>query len=1075
VTVDNATNDVFSIIMLERILLLIAISLVSGGFWHGSVGTSQTTADLNFAAQSYSGCASLTACITTTRASPETCTDSAGALTYAANDVACLTDLGLAAYAGATNLLVQSGDIGSGSWGTYTTGNGTIVKTSNSGAAPDGTSTAALVTLNVTAGEGIAAQTFNATAAVYTSSCYIKAFAGGDVGKRITLYMVDGAFAAYNWTPVTLTADWVRYGTTRTLTASGNQLGFGFLGAAGGTYQSGEVKFYIWGCQAELGNNVMTPLVPTTAATASRASTNHRATGPLLTMLNGSTSSVVFKSSVSLAGVAGTMIDANGSLILGKTVGNNLTSAAGVTLSTETTGTWTELLTGGLAWDSNGRSLELLKGGVIATDGNALALGAPIRFGSTGGTTAFFNGYLQRLQTRNYRLTNAQLTAAIPDIQSPTVAITAPTGGSVSGSVTVSASASDDVAVASVQFTVDGSNFGVAATVAPYSSAWDSTSVANGSHAIGATVTDTAGNSSVASTVTVNVNNGVGVAYYFSSTGSDTSNDCTNSASPCQTISKANGIVKQAGDSILLKRGDTFTGCININATNWFGTQGTPGIVGAFSSGAAPILNANCTGETGAVWIHEASGVTVQDLDIRAPTVPTPRGGIMIQNNSSTRIGGIIIQRNLIGGARYFQSTRPGGIGTQGTNGGNIEIKGYPNPGGMENISVLNNTICGLSGVDSADDTGRSGFGGSIFNETWRGNIMCNIGGGPSDVTANGVNYPPMGSGAEFNGVTGILAEFNIAHDLSNNFISCGGPVGMYTYQSADAMLQFNEVYNVQPKASNYAHDGQCDFIGLDFDGFTNNSTAQYNYTHDNWGAGFYHFTTGGAWNNNTFRYGISENDSKGGAPSFGALALHIDSGNPFLYMYNNTTFNNRTYSGAQFGNYNQMATGLSIPTSGVFRGAIVNNIIATSKSVYNLCHFTNNNTPGFAPTVVISNNRYYCTNAGTDWRWGNVAYSTIASFQAATGYGANSTVGNPVWGSTRPTGTCSWTPSSNDGPQSCPDGYHLSAGSSVVLGTGVDSVFGLNVGTRDYYGNSITGGNGIGSGFNMGADGQAH
>jgi hypothetical protein len=94
----------------------------------------------------------------------------------------------------------------------------------------------------------------------------------------------------------------------------------------------------------------------------------------------------------------------------------------------------------------------------------------------------------------------------------PTVAMTAPaTGSTVSGpAVTVSATASDNVAVASIQFLLDGSPLGAPITQAPYSMSWDSTTVSNGSHMLGARATDTSGNTATASAVTVMVSN-VGV------------------------------------------------------------------------------------------------------------------------------------------------------------------------------------------------------------------------------------------------------------------------------------------------------------------------------------------------------------------------------------------------------------------------------------------------------------------------------------------------------------------------------------------------------------------------------------
>ena len=85
----------------------------------------------------------------------------------------------------------------------------------------------------------------------------------------------------------------------------------------------------------------------------------------------------------------------------------------------------------------------------------------------------------------------------------PVVTITTPTG-SVSGTVTVTATAQDSVAIAKVELFVAGVSLGVV-TSPPYSLQWNTTLLANGSLALTATATDVDGNvgSSVAKTVTV--------------------------------------------------------------------------------------------------------------------------------------------------------------------------------------------------------------------------------------------------------------------------------------------------------------------------------------------------------------------------------------------------------------------------------------------------------------------------------------------------------------------------------------------------------------------------------------------
>jgi galactose oxidase-like protein/Big-like domain-containing protein/Kelch motif protein len=95
------------------------------------------------------------------------------------------------------------------------------------------------------------------------------------------------------------------------------------------------------------------------------------------------------------------------------------------------------------------------------------------------------------------------------DTTPPTVTMTAPANGAtVSGSaVTVSAAATDNVAVSSVQFLLDGNPLGAPITQTPYSISWDSTSVANGSHTLSARATDPSGNPATASPITITVSN----------------------------------------------------------------------------------------------------------------------------------------------------------------------------------------------------------------------------------------------------------------------------------------------------------------------------------------------------------------------------------------------------------------------------------------------------------------------------------------------------------------------------------------------------------------------------------------
>lgn len=99
-------------------------------------------------------------------------------------------------------------------------------------------------------------------------------------------------------------------------------------------------------------------------------------------------------------------------------------------------------------------------------------------------------------------------TPSASDTTPPSVSLTAPAAGAtVSGTVTVSATASDNVGVVGVQFKRGGTNLGAKDTASPYSVSWNTTTAANGSQTLTAVARDAAGNTRTSTAVTVTVNN----------------------------------------------------------------------------------------------------------------------------------------------------------------------------------------------------------------------------------------------------------------------------------------------------------------------------------------------------------------------------------------------------------------------------------------------------------------------------------------------------------------------------------------------------------------------------------------
>jgi peptidoglycan/xylan/chitin deacetylase (PgdA/CDA1 family) len=91
----------------------------------------------------------------------------------------------------------------------------------------------------------------------------------------------------------------------------------------------------------------------------------------------------------------------------------------------------------------------------------------------------------------------------------PTVSLTAPAPNStVSGSVPITATATDNVAIDHVDFLVDGATVGTRSAT-PYTFSWNARSVANGTHTIAARAFDTSGNAATTAAITVRVSNSV--------------------------------------------------------------------------------------------------------------------------------------------------------------------------------------------------------------------------------------------------------------------------------------------------------------------------------------------------------------------------------------------------------------------------------------------------------------------------------------------------------------------------------------------------------------------------------------
>lgn len=129
---------------------------------------------------------------------------------------------------------------------------------------------------------------------------------------------------------------------------------------------------------------------------------------------------------------------------------------------------------------------------------------------------------------------NRASVTVVLDTTPPFVAVTSPLeGAALSGTVTLEANASDNGAMAGVQFLVDGSPAGTEDTLWPYSASWNSAMVENGMHVLAARARDTAGNVRISQDVIVVVDNaapqpaGLVAAYHFNDGSGETTADAS--------------------------------------------------------------------------------------------------------------------------------------------------------------------------------------------------------------------------------------------------------------------------------------------------------------------------------------------------------------------------------------------------------------------------------------------------------------------------------------------------------------------------------------------------------------------
>jgi hypothetical protein len=225
------------------------------------------------------------------------------------------------------------------------------------------------------------------------------------------------------------------------------------------------------------------------------------------------------------------------------------------------------------------------------------------------------------------------------DTQAPTVNITGlAAGATVSGTVTVSATASDNVGVLGVQFTLDGTtNLGAEDTSAPYGPvSWHTTTVANGSHTLTAVARDAADNKKT-SAVTVTVDNAApAVSLIGPGNGATVSGTVTLGATASDNVGVVGVRFFVDGNQLGAEDPSAPYGPVSWNTTTV--TNGSQHALKAVARDAA----GNSTTSTATVTVANATPQQIP-VTITAITVDTYPSAVAISGNNAYVYGGDVI------------------------------------------------------------------------------------------------------------------------------------------------------------------------------------------------------------------------------------------------------------------------------------------------------------------------------------------------------------------------------------------------------------------------------------------------
>lgn len=510
--------------------------------------------------------------------------------------------------------------------------------------------------------------------------------------------------------------------------------------------------------------------------------------------------------------------------------------------------------------------------------------------------------------------------------------------------------------------------------------------------------------------------------YYVSNSGSDGNNGLS-PATAWATLSKIQNTNFHPGDRILLDANSTFSGMLYLDNYD-AGTASNPVTVTSYGSGRATIA----AGSGMAVFIYNAAGINISNIRVVGSGYP---------NNN---VSGILYYMQMGGGVKLdtvkIDSVEATGFGQFG-----IEVMGWSaSKSGYKNVSITN----AVSHDNGSGGIGVLGYWDPNSTQYSHQNVYIGHCTAYNNAGIAGTTQS-SGNGITISDISGGTIERSLSYNNGANNTANGGPMGIVAWDSNAITIQYNESYS---NHTNSVTDGG----GFDLDGGTTNSVMQYNYSHENDGAGYSFAEFGGArpYYNNTVRYNISQNDGR----KYASTGIVVWSGGPALSnseIYNNTVF--------MTPNPLRNTAALAL-LSGTTNTHIRNNIVLAYNNAWAVWA-----EPGQSG-LIIADNDYWTSGGWLLLGVNNGYYYDLPSFRAGTGLeqlngqpvGHNVDPGlyNPGGGGAINNSDYLYTLSA----------YQLRSGSAMIdAGLNLNS-YGVNPGSNDFYGTAIP----QGAGYDIGA-----